>query len=270
MKRTILIVSLTVTCTLSVYSQPLQTGTSGQSSSKSSATTSLATRQIDIQSGTRLAAELQNTLDVRKAKIGDEVILKTTQALKSEGRTLVNKGARLLGHVTEVGQKTKASAESRIGIVFDRLETGSLEYPISATIISVTRGATGVRSGETGPSLESDSSIRSTSSTQSGGLIGGIENTIGGVVSNTTSTVGTVVGTSTGAVGSAVDATSRTVGGATGGTGRSLGRIQITESSSTSAQGGVVLSLRGENLRLEKGLTFNLLLNHSATAGTPN
>ncbi|MGH9907765.1 MAG: hypothetical protein ACRD8U_19530, partial [Pyrinomonadaceae bacterium] len=80
----------------------------------------------------------------------------------------------------------------------------------------------------------------------------------------------TVVGASTGAVGSAVDATGRTVKGATAGTGRSLGRIQITESSSTSAEGGVVLSLRGENLRLEKGLTFNLLLNRSANAGTPN
>jgi hypothetical protein len=186
MKRTILLVSLTVTCSLSIYSQQLQTGTAGQSSSKSSATTSLATRQIDIQSGTRLAAELQNTVDVRKAKIGDEVILKTTQAIKSEGRTVVNKGARLLGRVTEVGQRTKASGESRIGI------------------------------------------------------------------------------------GSAVDATGRTVGGATAGTGRSLGRIQITESSSTSAEGGVVLSLRGENLRLEKGLTFNLLLNQSANVGTPN
>ncbi|MGH9907729.1 MAG: hypothetical protein ACRD8U_19335, partial [Pyrinomonadaceae bacterium] len=162
MKRTILVVSLTVICTLSVYSQQLQTGTSGQSS-KSSATTSLATRQIDIQSDTRLAAELQNTVDVRKAKIGDEVILKTTQAIKSEGRTVVNKGARLLGHVTEVGQRTKASGESRIGIVFDRLVTGSLEYPISATITSVTRAAAGVRSGEslseTSPSVESNSTI---------------------------------------------------------------------------------------------------------------
>ncbi len=94
-------------------------------------------RDIAIQSGTRLAAELQNTVDVRKAKVGDEVVLRTVQAIKAEGRTVVNKGARLMGRVTNVEQKTKANDASRLGLVFDRLETGALEFPISVTITSI-------------------------------------------------------------------------------------------------------------------------------------
>jgi hypothetical protein len=48
--------------------------------------------------------------------------------------------------------------------------------------------------------------------------------------------------------------------------GRSLGRIQISESSSTSTEGGSTLTLQGENLHLEKGTTFNLVISQSAKA----
>ena len=66
-------------------------------------------KSINIESGIRLAAELQNTIDVRKARVGDEVLLKTTKPIKAEGRTVVAKGACLLGHVTEVAQTSKDS-----------------------------------------------------------------------------------------------------------------------------------------------------------------
>jgi hypothetical protein len=52
--------------------------------------------------------------------------------------------------------------------------------------------------------------------------------------------------------------------------GRGLGGIQISQSSSASVEGSSVLSLQGQNLRLEKGTNFNLVLTQSASAGTPN
>src|ERR1043166_7041922 len=39
-----------------------------------------------LSSVTNVQAELQNTLDVRSAKVGDQVILKTTQAIKQNGQ----------------------------------------------------------------------------------------------------------------------------------------------------------------------------------------
>ena len=262
MKKTILALALTVSCGVTVYSQRAETRTSGESTTDTTASANKAGKSIDLQSGTRLAGELQNTVDVRKARVGDEVILKTTQAIKSEGRTVVGRGARLIGHVTEVEQKSKANGQSRVGLIFDRLEKGSLEFPIAATITSITSGKTAAQAGGddlfgSQASGTSSSSASSTTQSSSGGLLGGVTSTVGGVVNTTTS-----------AVGPTVNATTNAAGGTTSGLSRSLGRIQINQSSTTSAEGGAVLSLQGQNLRLEKGATFNLMLTQSTNAST--
>jgi hypothetical protein len=69
-------------------------------------------------------------------------------------------------------------------------------------------------------------------------------------------------------VGSTIDSTANAAGSAATGVGRSLNGIQISESSNTSVDGGSVLSLQGDNLRLEKGTRFNLLVTQSVSAGT--
>jgi hypothetical protein len=271
MKRSILALSLSIACALVANAQKAQTNATGDASSQTDATVSQANKTINLESGTRLSGELQNTLDVRKAHVGDQVVLKTTKAIKSQGRTVVPRGARLLGRVTEVAQKSKDSGESHIGILFDRLERGSLELPISATISSITSGRASTRANNDDlfdTSASSSSSARSSTSASSssggGSLLGGA----GNVVNSTTSTVGNVVGGTTSAVGSTVDSTTNAVGNTATGVGRSLGGIQISESSNTSVEGSSVLSLRGDNLRLEKGTNFNLVLNQSASAGT--
>ena len=131
MKRYILTIALVILTAGAISAQQTSTGATTSATSATSAATD--GKAINLQSGTQLAAQLQNTLDVRKAKVGDQVVLKTTEAIKSNGRTVVNKGARLIGHVTEVSQKSSANNASSIGLVFDRLESGSLETPISAT-----------------------------------------------------------------------------------------------------------------------------------------
>jgi hypothetical protein len=69
-------------------------------------------------------------------------------------------------------------------------------------------------------------------------------------------------------VGSTINTSGSAAGGATSAVGRSLGRIQISESADASASGGSVLSLRGENLRVEKGTTFILVMTQAASGGT--
>jgi hypothetical protein len=267
MKRSILALSLSFACAAMAYAQKAETRASGQGSSDTSASIGQGSNSVNLESGTRLAAQLQNTVDVRKAKVGDQVVMKTTQAIKSQGRTVVGKGARLIGHVTEVAQKSKNNGESRVGIIFDRLEHGSLTMPIAATISSITSARTSANTGNDIFATSASGSGRATttgSASSSGSLLGGV----GGVVNSTTSTVGSAVGSTTSAVGSTVNATTNTVGNTTAGLGRTLGRVQISESSNTSVEGGSVLSLQGDNLRLEKGTNFNLVLTQSASAGT--
>ncbi len=269
MKKFIMVVSLSLACAIGAYAQRAETRATGDAGSQTSAGVNGAGKTINLDSGTRLSGELQKTVDVRRAKVGDQVVLKTTQAIKSGGQTVVGKGAKLIGHVTEVAQKTKGESQSRVGILFERLEQGSLAVPISATISSITNGSANVRRndedifGTTASNSAGASSSTRASSSGGGGLLSGT----GGVLNSTTSTVGNVVGSTTSAVGSTVNSTTNVVGSTAAGVGGTLGRIQISESTSASAEGSSVLSLQGGNLRLDKGTKFNLVLTQSASAG---
>jgi hypothetical protein len=273
MKRSILTLTLSIACAVVASAQKAETRASSEASSQSWGAISQGTTSVSLESGTRLAAQLHNTVDVRKANVGDQVVLKTTQALMSEGRTVVRKGARLIGHLTEVTRKSKGNGESRVGILFDGLEQGSLSMPISVSISSITSAKANAGAAYdddmfgTSASGSGRATTTSSASSRNVGLLGGLAGG-GGVVNSTASTAGSVAGGTTSAVGSTVNSTTNAVGRTTTGLGGSLSRIRISESSNTSVEGGSVLSLQGDNLRLEKGTNFNLVLTQSASAGT--
>ena len=213
--------------------------------------------QLDIASGTRLTAQLQNALDVSRARVGDKVVLKTTEAIRSNGETLVKKGANLVGRVTDVSRKARGSAESSVTLLFERLESGSLSTPLSLTINSVTQAGARGRVGDEEVGASSNTSARS----QSGG---GNSSGGGGLLGGATGAVGNTVGGVTRAAGDVAGSTTETVGNTTRGVGETLGRVRVSQSAGVSAEGGSTLSLTGGNLRLEKGATFNLTVNESA------
>jgi len=256
MSRYVLTIALVILSACAALAQEARTSASTNASAS-------AGEAVSLQSGTRIMAQLQSTLDARKARVGDEVLLKTTEAVKSEGRTVVKKGARLVGHVTEVRHSAGAAGESIIGLVFDRLESGALDVPISATITSVTQANARARMHDRDVEAEtrarSNTSARTSSRQTSGGLLGGVAGTVGGVVNTTTTAAGDVVGGAGTAVGETV-----------GGVAEGVGRIRISESAGVSAGGGSTLSLSGGNLRLEKGTSFGLRLNQSASVGGDN
>ena len=261
MKRLLLIVLTLAVSTTVVVAQKTKTSASNETS------VSKQDREVNLASNTALAAQLENSLDARRAKVGDPVVFKTTQALKQNGEVIVPKGAKLIGRVTDVQQRTKANGESRIGVAFDRLQKGALDMPITASIVSITQARSQTRAMDSSvesQTMSSSSTSTTTRSSGSGGLLGGVGNTVGGAVNTTTSTVGNVAGTTTSAVGSTVGATTNTAGNLTG----SVKGLQITQSTSASAEGGSTLSLNTGNLRLESGATFNLLVSSSTSAGT--
>lgn len=211
---------------------------------------------ILLESGTSIEARLEQTLDVKRASVGDEVVLTTTKAIKRNGETVVQKGTRLVGRVTEVQQKTKDNAQSRLGVIFDRLEGKNLSAPISAQIVSITQASVNTTVGDntldSGITGSSNSSGGVSRSGAGGGLLGGVTNTVGSVVSTTTETVGKVTNTA-----------GRTVSGTTASLGQTLNGVRLSQSSSASASGSTTLSTNNKNLRLEKGVTFQLRLSES-------
>lgn len=95
MKKIVSISFLVLACALAAFAQTQQTNATTAGSNETTASASRANKSVNIESGTRLAAQLQNTLDARKARVGDQVVLKTTESIKSGGHAVVKKGSLL-------------------------------------------------------------------------------------------------------------------------------------------------------------------------------
>lgn len=264
MIKTVLGLSLVFALSAAALAQKVDSKSS--SSATNTTTASKAGKDISFVSGTQIAADLQNSLNVQRSKVGDEVILKTRKAVKQNGKVVVAKGSQLIGRVTEVQEKTKMMASSKIGVLFHTLVQNGQSTPITAMITSITKASAYASTDDNtfASSSASSSTGASTQTSSSGGLLGGVGNTVGGVVNATTSTVVDVAKTT----GQVVGATATTVGRATGIVSSNIRGLQISQSADASASGGSTLTLSGGNLKLEKGTTFNLNVSESASAGS--
>jgi hypothetical protein len=84
--------------------------------------------------GVTFRAELEKTIDAKKADPGDAVFAKTMDELKSGTQVIAPRGARIVGHVVAAAPHEKNSP-SRLEIAFDKLELGNgSDIPIKAII----------------------------------------------------------------------------------------------------------------------------------------
>jgi hypothetical protein len=242
-----------------------QTQASSRASGNSSSNTSVSKGQKEIiSSGTVANAELMNSIDVRKSKVGDQVMLKTTKAIKQNGQTVVAKGSTLVGRITEIQRRTKENGESRVGMLFETIEGKNLNAPISVSILSMTAARAAASANDTfaDAGLMSSSSA-SAQSSSGGGLLSGVGNTVGGVVNTASSTTGNVVGGVTQTASNVVGGVTQTAGNTVGTVGRTVNGIQITQSMGGSASGSTMFSAQNKDVKIEKGATFNVLFNNS-------
>src|SRR5882757_11452139 len=88
-----------------------------------------------LASGAAFHASLNSSLDSKKSKPGDAVTAHTTENVKSQERTVIPKGTKLVGHVTKASARAKGDSESELAIVFDRaiLKNGE-EVPLHVAI----------------------------------------------------------------------------------------------------------------------------------------
>jgi hypothetical protein len=170
-----------------------------------------------------VTGELQGNLDSKSAKVGDRVVLKTTSKTQTSDGSILPKGTRLVGRVTEVQAHNSDRAVAQLGIAFDHAELKSGQ---SVAIHSLIRTVQPSQSVTSMNSMSSDDSITAPmSSSMGGGRMGGGMQPAGGGVQPAAGGRGMggplgPNGTATneaGNLGGAVDRTGNTVGQTAGG-----------------------------------------------------
>jgi hypothetical protein len=90
---------------------------------------------VALARGTALHVELDAPVDSKKVKTGDTVNAHVTEAVKTNGQTVIPKNTKLVGHVTQASARAKGDAGSALAVVFDKavLKTGQ-EVPLRVVI----------------------------------------------------------------------------------------------------------------------------------------
>jgi len=108
--------------------QGSQPGPSSNTSATTNATisaSSLSASAADagvLRRGTTLIAEFSGTLNAKKLKPGDKVKAVLTQDLISGGRLVAKSESKLVGHVIEAQARSDENPESRLSVVFDKMQ----------------------------------------------------------------------------------------------------------------------------------------------------
>jgi len=218
-----------------------------------------ATAASQMKAGSTFQAELVKPVDARKNKPGDEVAAKSIQDMKSDGRVILPKGSKIIGHVTEVKQRTKGESESAVGIVFDRalLKDGT-QMPMALAIQAVASSqtvASAAASDESMMANGSTSGMASGSGSATGrGLIGGVTSTTGSPVNTVGGTAGTALHTANSVGANAAGSLSSTSHGVVG-----LPGLALRSAVSDSASAGSVISSKSTNVHLDSGTRMLLI-----------
>src|SRR5262252_5339391 len=214
-----------------------------------------------LAGGTAFNAELTSSVDTKKCKPGDAVNAKTTEAVKSEGKTVIPKGSKL------------------VGIVFDKaiLKNGE-EIPLSVAIQALASGQSSASmAGSDMDALGSMGTSAAGSGTAGGrGGQGGVTSAAG-TVTNTAANVGRATG---GAVNSTANAAGSVAGTSKGAAGGSNSTGQLTSNSqgvfglnglnlnaaASNATQGTVIPSAGKNVHLESGTRMLLVTQAQASS----
>ncbi|MBV8113819.1 MAG: hypothetical protein JO300_03700 [Silvibacterium sp.] len=175
--------------------------TSGYAGTSTAGQANTSSTSASAAQATNLSAELTKKVDTKNAKVGDEVVARTTSAARLSDGTKLPQGTRLLGKVTDVQERSADRKTSRLAFTFDRavMHNGNT-IPIHATVMSLAPPAavaTNIQSDDNamagaGPVAVSGGGRTSASG---GGLLGGAGGTLRGTGNVVGSTVGGVTST---------------------------------------------------------------------------
>jgi len=266
----------------SVQAGQTQAQTSGNASASTSASAQNGQANAALASGTAFNAALSSPIDSKKCKPGDPVNAHNTEAVKSEGKTVIPKGSKLVGHVTQASARGKGESESSLGIVFDKaiLKNGQ-EIPLNAGILAIASAESSASAAGSDMDAMGGMGASAAGSGMAGGrgALGGVASTTGGAAGAVTNTAANVGGVAGGTVNSAANAGGNIAGaskGAVGGLNTAgqltsnsqgvfgLNGLNLSAAGSNATEGSVITSA-GKNVHLESGT--RMLLVSQAQAG---
>jgi len=259
---------------------------SGSGTAASSAAAQTEHSNAALANESTFNAALNAPVDSKKAKPGDPVTAHTTEATKSDGKTVMPKGTKLIGHVTQASARSNGESESALGIVFDKaiLKNGQ-EIPLNAGIQALASGQSAASAA--GPDLDTfgGAGASAAGSGMAGGrsALGGVTSTAGGAAgavthtaANVGSTAGGALNSTTNAAGNAAGSVNGVAGGAAGGLNAAgqltsdsrgafgLNGLNLNSAAMNSSQGSIITSA-GKNVHLDSGT--RMLLVSQAAAG---
>ncbi len=127
-----------------------QTAAQPQNGATASAPSTSGAPQAGNQQLRPVTGELEKKIDTKNAKPGDPVIVKTTERATTADGTVIPKGSRIVGHVTEVEAHSKTTPNARLTIQFDQAEIkGGQTLPIRTVLVSVAPPPTTVQPTDT-------------------------------------------------------------------------------------------------------------------------
>jgi len=256
---------------------------SGGASASSSASAESKQTNAGLASGTVFNAALNAPIDSKKCKPGDAVTAHTTENVKADGNTVLPKGSKLVGHVTQATARAKGDSESALAVTFDRaiLKSGE-EVPLNIAIQAMAAAQT----ASSAPDADLDTMGSAGTSAAGSGMAGG-RGTAGGLTSNAGKAVGSVTNTAAGSGDAALHSTVSSTTGVAGASGGTVGGLsaagQLTSNSrgvfnmngltlntatANETQGSVITSA-GKNVHLDSG-TRMLMVTEASASATPN
>ena len=268
----------------SVQAGKAQAQGSGSTSATSAASAQNGQANASLGSGTAINAELTAPVDSKKAKPGDPVAARTTEPTKSNGKTVIPKGSKLVGHVTQASARAKGDSESAVGIVFDKaiLKNGQ-EVPLNVAIQALASAqSTAVASGgnDTGIMSGAGGSAMGSGRASGGGALGGVTSPAGATAGTVTNTAANVGNTAGGTLNSTAGAATNTVAASKGAVGGLNAAGELTSSSqgvfglqgvnlssaTTGAAQGSLITSAGKNLHLDRGTQMLLVTQAAGSA----
>ena len=260
---------------------------SGSASAASATSAQKGQANASLGSGAAINSELTAPIDSKKAKPGDPVAARTTEPAKSNGKTVIPKGSKLVGHVTQASARANGDSESALAIVFDKaiLKNGQ-EMPLNVAIQALASGqsAVGANAGDDMAAMGSaGGSAMGSGRAMGGGALGGVTSTAGATAGTVTNTAASTANTTGGTLNSTVHSATNTAAsgpGAVGGlnaTGQLMSNsrgvfgmqgVNLSSATTSAAQGSVITSA-GKNLHLASGTQMLLVTQAAGTAETP-
>jgi hypothetical protein len=257
----------------------VETGRTQAQAGASSRTSVAATAQsgqanAGLANGTAFNAALSSPVDSKKCKPGDAVSARTTEAVKSEGKVVIPKGSKLVGHVSQASARANGETESALGIVFDKaiLKNGR-EVPLSVAIqaLASAQGSASMAGDDMDTMAGLSGSAAGSGMAGGRGAIGGVSSAAGGAVGTVTKTAAKAGGVANSTVDSA--ASSRGAVGGLNAAGQltstsqgvfGINGLNLSAAASQATEGSVITSA-GKNVRLDSGTRMLLLTQAQAT-----